>query len=88
MKTTILSWRIAIRAATRKVLSPISENMIIVKDRKSECMGEMNAGSWDGSRGLLGAVLGLSGMMVSSLGEDGFSGMGMSWDLAGRSVGT
>ena len=68
------SWRIAIRAATRKVLSPISENMIMVKDSTREWTGEMTAGSWVESIGPEGEALGVPGMMVESLGEDGFSG--------------
>ena len=38
-KTTSLGCFIAIKAATRKVLSPISENMIIVKDKTNEWRG-------------------------------------------------
>lgn len=38
-KTTRRSWRIAIRAATRKVLSPISEKRIMVIDRTKEWKG-------------------------------------------------
>jgi hypothetical protein len=43
VKTTILSWRIAMSAATRKVLSPTSEKRIMVKERRRECMGWMTA---------------------------------------------
>ena len=43
VKTSSLSWRIAMRAATRKVLSPTSENSIMVKERRRECMGWMTA---------------------------------------------
>ena len=43
VKTSILSWRIAISAATRKVLSPTSENRIMVKERRRECMGWITA---------------------------------------------
>lgn len=39
VKTSILSWRMAMSAATRKVLSPISEKSIMVKERRRECMG-------------------------------------------------
>ena len=55
-------------------MSPISEKRIIVKERKSEWMGEMTAGSWEVSMGVEGEVFGVEGMMVVSLGEDGFSG--------------
>lgn len=37
--TTRREWRIAMRAAMRKVLSPISEKMIIVKERINEWNG-------------------------------------------------
>ena len=89
MKTTMRSWRMAMRAATRKVLSPISLKRIMVKERTREWMGEMTAGSWS-STGVDGLVLvdEESGIKVVSLGEDGFSGYGMSCDLGGRSVGT
>lgn len=38
-KTTILGWRMAISAATRKVLSPISEKRIMVSERTKEWKG-------------------------------------------------
>jgi hypothetical protein len=38
-KTSIRSCFIAIRAAIRNVLSPISENRIIVSERMNECNG-------------------------------------------------
>src|SRR3954447_23478390 len=37
VKTTRRGWRIAMRAATRNVLSPISETRIIVKEKTREC---------------------------------------------------
>lgn len=40
-KTRRRGWRIAINAATRNVLSPISENRIMVKERNNECIGLM-----------------------------------------------
>ena len=46
----------------------------MVNERKREWMGEMTAGSWVVSMGVEGEVLGVEGMMVVSLGEDGFSG--------------
>ena len=71
VKTTTLGWRMAMSAATRKVLSPISEKMIIVKESTRECMGEMTAGSCSST--LLG-ICRLSEERMLSLGEDGFSG--------------
>lgn len=38
-KTSMRGWRIAISAATRKVLSPISEKTIMVSERKNESEG-------------------------------------------------
>lgn len=75
VKTSSRSWRMAIRHATKNVLSPISEKSIIVKARKSECIGEMTAGSCS-EMGEEGSVMDedLSGMMVVSFGEEGFSG--------------
>ena len=75
----------AISAATRNVLSPISEKMIIVNESIKECMGEMTAGSC--SSGFLG-VVGFSEESMSSFGEDGFSGWGISCGFEGRSSGT
>lgn len=60
----------------------------MVKERKSECMGEMTAGSWpDPSSGPFTDVLGGPSMMVVSFGEEGFSGCGMACGRSGRSVG-
>lgn len=76
-KTIHLSWRIAISAAIRKVLSPISENIIMVKARKRECSGWMTALSSSGAC-VFGAGFSESGMKVLSLGDEGFSGSGIS----------
>ena len=79
VKTRRRSCRIAIRQATRKVLSPISEKRIMVKARKREWRGEITAGSWSGvdDEGVVVEEV-LSERIEESLGEDGFSGCGMS----------
>lgn len=58
-KTTNLGCFIAIRAATRNVLSPISEKMIIVRERTKECNGCIMDAGEDVSMGMEG-VKGLS----------------------------
>lgn len=71
VKTTNLGWRMAMSAATRNVLSPISEKRIMVKESRRECIGWMTAlsGSFD-----LETLSGLSDDSLKSLGDDGFSG--------------
>lgn len=79
MKTRRRSCRIAIRQATRKVLSPISETMIIVNARKREWRGEMTVGSRSGvdEDGVV-VVEDSSERIEASFGEEGFLGCGMS----------
>ena len=45
---------IAMRAATRKVLSPISEKMIMVKARRKECRGCIKDAGSESDRRVLG----------------------------------
>lgn len=61
-KTTRRGCRIAIRAATRNVLSPISEKIIMVNDRISECNGEIIslASSGSDTEGELGLCVDVS----------------------------
>ena len=76
----------AIRQATRKVLSPISEKRIMVRERMKEWKGWMRPlASGEGTSvvvGVLGATL-----RGSSLEEPGGDGWGMSWGFSGRSSG-
>ena len=69
-KTTNLGCFIAIRAAMRNVLSPISEKMIIVRERTKECNGCMIDAGADVSIGIEG-VKGLriaSGSLLETVG--------------------
>jgi hypothetical protein len=87
-KTRRRGCRIAMRAATRKVLSPISEKMIIVKDRIKEWNGWMTPLLTSSSGVIEVGVFGLVTVSSGSLfvREPG-TGWGMSWGLLGRSVG-
>lgn len=85
VKTTVRGCRMAMRAATKKVLSPISENIIMVKDSINE---------WKGWITPLGSPSSESGMVLggdvsngSSLRDDGGTGWGISCGESGRSVG-
>jgi hypothetical protein len=76
VKTTVRGCRIAMSAATKKVLSPISENIIMVKDRTNEWKGCMTpAGSLSSKSGTVCGGVVSSG---SSLTEDGGTGWGIS----------
>lgn len=86
VKTTRRGCFMAIRAAIRKVLSPISEKIIIVKESKKECSGWISEAGAEVSRG----IDGVKGLRISSgsfLEEPTGAGWGMSWGLSGRSSG-
>jgi hypothetical protein len=86
-KTRRRGCRIAMRAATRNVLSPISEKMIIVKDRINEWNGWITPPASSSNErvvGVFGLELVSSGFLSAR--ESG-TGCGMSWGLLGRSVG-
>ena len=76
----------AIRAAMRKVLSPISEKMIIVRERTKECKGCMidaGAALKAGNDGVKGFKM-ASGSLLEA--ESG-TGCGRSCGFCGRSAG-
>lgn len=76
-KTSRRGCFMAISAAIRKVLSPISENTIIVKERRKECRGwikELVAVANKGIEGLRGSLI----WRGSSLDEVGGRGGGIS----------
>jgi len=77
---------IAIKAAMRKVLSPISENMIIARDRTKECNGCMIDAGAESNIGIDG-VKGFSIARGSLLEALSGTGSGMSCGLLGRSAG-
>ena len=77
---------IAINAAMRKVLSPISEKMIIVRERTKECNGWIMEAGAEESMGIDG-VKGLRIASGSLLGTVGGTGRGISCGLSGRSAG-
>lgn len=77
---------IAIRAAIKKVLSPISENIIIVRDRRKECRGWIKDPGVVFSRGRDG-VKGLRISRGSLFIVVGGEGGGISWGFSGRSAG-
>lgn len=86
-KTRIRGCRIAISAATRKVLSPISEKMIMVRESTKEWNGWITPpASGSSDVGLPVPVLGVvsSGLVFS---DEGGIGCGISCGLSGRSVG-
>jgi hypothetical protein len=74
-KTRRRGCRIAMRAATRKVLSPISEKMIMVKESMKEWKGWMTplGSSLSGVEPVPGDVFG-DVSRGSSLGRDGGTG--------------
>ena len=73
-KTTNRGCFIAIKAAIRNVLSPISENMIIVRESTKECSGcKMDAEVMAGSVGKFGAY-GLNMARGSVLGREAGTG--------------
>ena len=85
-KTTRRGCFIAIKAAMRKVLSPISEKMIIVRERTKECNGWIMEGGPEVSIGIDG-VKGLRIASGSLLGTVGGTGRGISCGFSGRSAG-
>ena len=78
VKTTIRGFRIAMSAATIKVLSPISDTRIMVKDRRRECSGWITPFSSKGICLSLPSEKPAPGFSVLSLGDEGFSAGGMS----------
>jgi hypothetical protein len=77
----------AINAATRNVLSPISENIIIVKESMNEWRGCMTPPASSPGRFEAG-VFGLGVVSRGSfLGSESGLGCGISCGLSGRSVG-
>ena len=76
---------IAIKAAMRKVLSPISENMIIVRESTKEWSGWIKAAG-DGGRRMVG-MKGLDIFRGSSLGGVLGTGCGISCGFSGKSAG-
>jgi hypothetical protein len=84
VKTTVRGCRMAMSAATKKVLSPISENIIMVKDRTNEWNGCITP---LGSSSESGIVFGGDVSSGSSLSEEGGTGWGISCGESGRSVG-
>jgi hypothetical protein len=86
-KTSSRGCRIAIKAATRKVLSPISENMIIVKESMNEWNGWITPPASSSGRfeaGVFGFEMVSNGSLSES--ESGL-GCGISWGLSGSPVG-
>ena len=77
---------IAINAAMRKVLSPISEKMIIVRERTKECNGWMIEAGAEVSMGIDG-VKGFRIASGSLLATVGGTGRGISCGFSGRSAG-
>jgi len=79
-KTTVRGWRIAINAATKNVLSPISENMIMVMDSMKEWKGRMTPDSSSSSEKSSKSECFVGGLMSrgSSLGTEGGTGCGIS----------
>ena len=77
-KTTSRGCFIAISAAMRNVLSPISENMIIVRESTKECKGciiEAGAAVSDGKEGVKGCLRMARGSLFEA---DSGTGCGMS----------
>lgn len=86
-KTSSRGCRMAIKAATRKVLSPISEKMIMVKERMKEWKGCITPPASSSGRfeaGVCGFVMVSRGSLLES--ESGL-GCGISCGLSGRPVG-
>lgn len=77
---------IAIRAAIRKVLSPISEKTIIARERTKECNGCMRDAGAESKMGIEG-VKGFNIARGSVLEALSGTGSGMSCGLSGRSAG-
>lgn len=86
-KTRSRGWRIAIRAATRKVLSPISENIIIVKESTKEWKGWITPPTSPSVGMSLPIFFGGVVSSGSPLTTDGGTGCGISCGVSGRSVG-
>lgn len=85
-KTTKRGCFMAMRAAIRKVLSPISENIIIERERRNEWRGWIREAGAAVSK-LLDGVKPLRIRSGSVLGTVGGTGWGMSWGFSGRSAG-
>lgn len=85
-KTTKRGFFIAIKAAMRKVLSPISEKMIIARESTKECNGWMMDAGPEVSIGMDG-VKGLRMASGSLLEAVGGTGRGISCGFSGRSAG-
>ena len=88
-KTTRRGCFMAIRAAMRNVLSPISEKIIIDKERRKECRGCNREAGVDVSK----LLEGVKDFMISLISSGFFfevvfgSGWGISWGFSGRSAG-
>jgi fructose-1,6-bisphosphatase/sedoheptulose 1,7-bisphosphatase-like protein len=79
----------AMSAAIRKVLSPISENMIIDKERRKEWRGCIREAGAEVSN----VLDGVKDFMISLIWSGSFlevvggTGWGISWGFSGRSAG-
>ena len=88
-KTTKRGCFIAMRAAMRKVLSPISENIIIDRERRKEWSGCIKEAGAEVSK----LLEGVKDLMISLICSGSFlevvggTGWGISWGFSGRSAG-